>query len=587
MTEKNLETIRHSFAHVLAAAVYQMFPEAKFGIGPTIENGFYYDFELPRTLIPEDLEIIEGKMKNIIKAGIKFEGKEISVAEAKKFFQEAKQPYKIELIEDLAAEGKKEVKIYKSGDFVDLCFGPHVESTSELNAKAFQLTSIAGAYWRGNENNAMLQRIYGVAFVSEEDLKKYLAQEEEAKKRDHRLINKTMDLFEINDEVGAGFVILHPNGARIRHEIEKYWKDEHFKRGYDLVYTPHIGRIDLWKKSGHWDHYREMIYPSMKIDKEQFLLKPMNCPFHVMIYKSKLHSYKDLPIRLAEIGTVYRYEKAGVLHGLLRVRMITQDDAHIFCRPDQLEEEIAKVYDLAKEMLGKFGFEKFEIELALRDEANKKNYIGSEENWKKAEETLRAVLKKKSLSFKEEPGEAKFYGPAIDIKLLDALGRPWQGPTIQVDFNFPEKFDLNYIDEHGKKQRVVMIHRTVLGAIGERFIGNLIEHYGGLFPLWLAPEQVRILPISDKFNDYAQKVLDALVTDDIRAKIDDSNESLGKKIRNAELEKVPYMFIVGEKEKKAETISIRHHSKGDLGSKKLEEILKILVSEIKEKKIVK
>ncbi|MCX6811846.1 MAG: threonine--tRNA ligase, partial [Candidatus Berkelbacteria bacterium] len=374
MTEKNLETIRHSFAHVLAAAVYQMFPEAKFGIGPTIEDGFYYDFELPRTLIPEDLEIIKGKMKDIIKSEVKFEKKEVEISEAKKFFEEAKQPYKIELIEDLKAEEKKKVTIYKSGDFVDLCSGPHVESTKDLNPKAFKLTSIAGAYWRGNENNAMLQRIYGVAFESEEDLKKYLEKEEEAKKRDHRLINKTMDLFSISDEVGAGFVLLHPNGARIRHEIEKYWKDEHLKRGYDLVYTPHIGRIGLWKKSGHYDHYREMMYPSMKIDKEQFLLKPMNCPFHVMIYKSHLHSYKELPIKLAEIGTVYRYEKAGVLHGLLRVRMITQDDAHIFCRPDQLEEEITKVYDLAKEMLGKFGFEKFEIELALRDEANKKNY---------------------------------------------------------------------------------------------------------------------------------------------------------------------------------------------------------------------
>jgi threonyl-tRNA synthetase len=327
------------------------------------------------------------------------------------------------------------------------------------------------------------------------------------------------------------------------------------------------------------------MYPSMQIDKVKYLLKPMNCPFHVMIYKSHLHSYKELPIKLAEIGTVYRYEKPGVLHGLLRVRMITQDDAHIFCRPDQLEEEISGVYDLAKEMLGKFGFEKFEIELALRDEANKKNYIGSEENWKKAEEALRAILKKKNLKFKEGPGEAKFYGPAIDIKLMDALGRPWQGPTIQVDFNFPEKFDLNYIDEHGKKQRVVMIHRTVLGAIGERFIGNLIEHYAGLFPLWLAPEQVRILTISDKFNDYAQEICQKLLDAEIRAKIDDSNESLGKKIRNAELEKVPYMFIVGKKEKKAGTVAIRHHSKGDLGSKKLEEILKILVSEIKEKKI--
>jgi len=600
MTEKNIETIRHSFAHVLASAVYQMFPEAKFGIGPTIEDGFYYDFELPRTLIPEDLEIIESKMKDIIKSGVKFEGKQIKIAEAKKFFEEAKQPYKIELIADLEKKEKSrrsdaadvgiptnasgKVTIYKTGDFVDLCSGPHVDSTKDLNLKSFKLTSIAGAYWKGNENNAMLQRIYGVAFENEKDLKKYMQEEEEAKKRDHRLINKTMDLFSISDEVGAGFVMLHPNGAMIRHEIEKYWKDEHLKNGYQLVYTPHVGRVGLWKKSGHWDHYREMMYPSMKIDKVEYLLKPMNCPFHVMIYKSHLHSYKELPIKLAEIGTVYRYEKPGVLHGLLRVRMITQDDAHIFCRPEQVEEEVAKVYDLSKEMLTKFGFKKFEIELALRDEANKKNYIGSEANWKKAEEALRAVLKKKNLKFKEGPGEAKFYGPAIDIKLLDALGRPWQGPTIQVDFNFPEKFNLTYIDEHGKKQRVAMIHRTVLGAIGERFIGNLIEHYAGLFPLWLAPEQVRVLIISDKFKKFGETIVKELVESGIRAKLDDSNESLGKKIRNAELQKINYMLIIGEKEEKAGTVSVRNNSKGDLGSMTIKKLSNKLLTEIKQKK---
>lgn len=582
---KNLEKIRHSFAHIMAAAVYEMFPEAKFGIGPTIEDGFYYDFDLPRTLIPEDLPLIEERMKKILKKDIKFAKKEVTTAEAKKLFETAKQNYKVELLEDIEKKGEKKVTIYKSGNFVDLCSGPHVSSSKELDPESFKLTSIAGAYWKGNEKNSMLQRIYGVAFADKKELKNHLKELEEAKKRDHRKINKEMDLYTISDEVGAGFVILRPNGAIIRHEIEKFWNELHLKNDYQLIYTPHVGKLDLWKKSGHWNHYREMMYPPMKLDNVTYLLKPMNCPFHVMVYKSDIRSYRDLPYKTAEIATVYRYEKPGVLHGLLRVRMITQDDAHVFCREDQLEEEIEKVYDLAMEMLKIFGFEKFEAELAVRDEANKKNYIGEEKNWQKAEEALVAVLNKKKQKYTRAEGEAKFYGPSIDIKLIDAFGRAWQGPTIQVDFNFPEKFDLNYIDEHGKKQRVVMIHRTVLGALGERFIGNLIEHYGGHFPLWLAPEQARVLPVSDKFNEYGSEVVEKLKQAGIRAKIDDSSESLNKKIRNAELQKVPYMLVVGEKEKKRGGVAVRHNKEGDMGAKRVEDLVKEMKKEIDKKEI--
>lgn len=574
---KNLETIRHSFAHVLAAAVYQMFPEAKFGIGPTIENGFYYDFELPRTLIPEDLEIIEGKMKDIIKSDVKFEKKEVEVSEAKKFFEEAKQPYKIELIEDLKAEEKKKVTIYKSGDFVDLCSGPHVESTKDLNPKAFKLTSIAGAYWRGNENNAMLQRIYGVAFEKEEDLKKFLAQEEEAKKRDHRVIGKAMDLFSFHEEA-PGMPFWHGNGVIIFDTLVDRWRKIQESHGYLEIRLPDLLDQGLWVKSGHYDHYKDgMFFTGEKENK--LALRPMDCPGAILYYQEKLHSYHEMPIRLSELGTVYRKEQSGELHGLMRVQHITQDDAHIFISEEMIEDEVIEVLKIMDEIYKPFDM-KHEIFLSTKPD----NAMGDIKTWQKAENALKSALKQNKTNYSIKEKDGAFYGPKIDIHLKDSLGRTWQTGTIQLDFFMPERFKLKYIDQNGKEKTPVMIHRALMGSL-ERFIGILIEHYGGLFPLWLAPEQVRILPISDKFNDYAQKALEELVAADIRAKIDDSNESLGKKIRNAELEKVPYMFIVGEKEKKAGTVSVRHHSKGDLGTKKLEEILKILVGEIKEKKI--
>jgi len=582
MEDSKLKKIRHSLAHVMAAAVWQMFPETKFGIGPTIENGFYYDFDLPRTLIPEDLPLIEERMKKIIKEDVKFIKKSINIDKAIKFFTKANQKYKIELLKDLRKKGEKQVTLYKSGDFVDLCRGPHLKSTKELDPDAFKLVSIAGAYWKGSETNPMLQRIYGVAFENKKDLVKHLRYLKEVEKRDHRKLGKEMDIFQISDEIGAGLPIFQPNGALIRDEIERFWKEEHRKRGYKYIYTPHIGKLSLWKKSGHWQHYREMMYSPIEIDGTKYLLKPMNCPFHVQVYKSDVRSYRDLPFKTAEIGTVYRWEKPGVLHGLLRVRMISQDDAHIFCRINQLEKEIEDVLELAFYMLKSFGFKEFEIELAVRDEAGKKNYIGKENYWQRAEAALVSVLDKKKLKYVRAEGEAKFYGPSIDIKLKDALGRFWQGPTIQVDFNFPEKFNLNYIDEQGKKIRPVMVHRTVLGAM-ERFIGNLIEHWAGHFPLWLAPEQVRILPVSDKFKGYADKLGKRCQEMGIRFRVDEAAETLGKRIREAEIKKIPYILVVGEKEERSETVAVRHSKRGDLGKMRMIDFLKKIKKEIETK----
>jgi len=439
MKKLKIEIIRHSISHVLAAAVEQLFPGVKFGIGPVIKDGFYYDFDNLK-ISKEDLSKIEEKMRQLIKQDLKFAKKEISQAEAKKIFKN--QPYKLELL-----AGLKKITIYKTGDFVDLCRGPHIKSTKEIKSNVFKLTKIAGAYWRGDEKNKMLQRIYGVAFNSQKELNEYLAKQIEAEKRDHRQLNQMLDLYQISDEVGAGLIILHPKGAIIREEIEKFWKQEHQKHGYQYVSSPHIGKLDLWKKSGHWEFYRENLYPPMEIEGNQYLLKPMNCPFHVQIYQSQIRSYKELPIRYCELGTVYRYEKTGVLHGLLRVRGFTQDDAHIFCRPDQLAQEVVGVLNLALFMLKSFGFKEYQFELAVRDaKAKKKNYLGSDKIWQKAEKALVYALEKKKLKYYRAEGEAVFYGPKIDIKLIDALGRGWQGPTIQVDFNFPEKFDLNYID---------------------------------------------------------------------------------------------------------------------------------------------
>lgn len=571
-----IETIRHSLAHILAAAVQEIFPEAKFAMGPAIENGFYYDFELKRSLTPQDLPKIEKKMAELIKKDLPFVKKEISKVKAKALFKN--QPYKLELLEEI-----KKVTIYQSGPFTDLCKGPHVKSTKELGP--FKLTKIAGAYWKGDEKNKMLQRIYGVAFADKKQLNAYLLKQEEAAKSDHRQLNHSLNLYLISEEVGPGLIILKPKGAIIREEIEKFWKEVHRGGGYEYVSTPHIGRLDLWKKSGHWEFYRENLFSPMQIEDNQYLLKPMNCPFHVQIYQSEIRSYRDLPIRYCELGTVYRYEKAGVLHGLMRVRGFTQDDAHIFCRPDQLADEVVGVLNLAIFMLKKFGFKKYELELAVRDQkAKKKKYLGDEKVWQQAEQALTYALNKKKLKYQRAEGEAVFYGPKIDIKLIDSLGRGWQGPTIQVDFNFPEKFNLSYIDSQGQKQQPIMIHRTVLGATDTRFLGNLIEHYGGAMPVWLSPEQSWIIPVGAAHKKYARQIAKELEAADIRFLLRDDNETVSKKIRDGQIQKIPYLLIVGDKEIKANSVALRDRKKGDLGPIKIDKFIEKVKEEIKTKK---
>ncbi|MBC8275030.1 MAG: threonine--tRNA ligase [Chloroflexi bacterium] len=551
--EARFERMRHSAAHVMAEAVQFFFPGARFGIGPAIEDGFYYDFELPRALVPEDLTAIESKMREIIAANLPFIGEELSKAKAKKLFSE--QPYKLELIEELP---DKTVTIYRQGSFVDLCRGPHVNSTSEV--KAFKLTSIAGAYWRGDERRPMLQRIYGVAFDTQAELEGYLARLAEAAKRDHRKLGKELDLFSLHDEAGPGLVHWHPKGALVRQIIEDFWKVEHRKRGYEIIYTPHIAKVDLWKTSGHWDFYRDNLYSPMDIEGQEYIIKPMNCLGHILIYKTQLRSYRNLPLRYAELGTVYRYERSGVLHGLARVRGFTQDDAHIFCRPDQLEAEVTEVVQLARFMMETFGFNEYELLLSTRPD----KYAGNVQIWEDATEALKNVLEKLKLDFTIDPGEGVFYGPKIDIKLRDALGRLWQGPTIQVDFNLPQRFDVNYIGEDGSEHQVVMVHRTVLGSM-ERFMACLIEHYAGAFPVWLSPVQVVIIPIADRHLIYAHRVADELRESGIRVQVDNRSERMNLKIREAQLTKIPYMFVVGEKELDASKVSLRLRNGEDLG----------------------
>jgi len=542
------KTLWHSTSHVLAQAVKRLYPKVKLGIGPAIDDGFYYDFD-NLTITPEDLIKIESEIQKIIKEDNKFVKKELTKEEAKKLFKD--QPYKLELIDEIP---EKKVTIYTNGDFTDLCAGPHINSTKEI--KAFKLLKIAGAYWKGDEKNKQLQRIYGISFGSEKELEDYLKLIEEADKRDHLKLGKRLDLFSIHPEVGAGLAHWHPKGAIIRNEIENFWKAEHRKRGYSYVYTPHIGKIDLWKKSKHWEFYRDSMYSPMKIDTVEYLIKPMNCPFHIQIYQSALRSYRELPIRYCELGTVYRYERAGTLHGLTRVRGFTQDDSHIFCTEEQLQGEIENVLELALYMLKTFGFKEFKIDLSIRNPNNKSKYLGTDESWKNAEESLVKALKKKKLDYKVAEGEAVFYGPKIDIKLLDTLNREWQGPTIQVDFNFPEKFDITYEGADGKRHRPVMVHRTVLGSM-ERFVGCLIEHYGGKFPLWLAPKQVILLTVSDKNIDFAKKLCEEMKGKDIRAELDARSESIGKKVRDAQLEFINYIVTIGDKEEQSKNLAVR------------------------------
>jgi threonyl-tRNA synthetase len=566
-----LVTIRHSASHVMAEAVLSIFPNTKFGIGPAIEDGFYYDFELPRSLTPEDLPVIENKMGEIIKANLPFNYKELGKEEAKQLF--ASQPYKLELIEELPDE---KVGIYEQGTFTDLCRGPHVKSTGEI--KAFKLTSIAGAYWRGDEHNTMLQRIYGIAFENRKELDEYLERIEEAKKRDHRKLGKDLDLFLTPDEIGGGLVILTPKGGRIRTVVEDFWRREHFANGYEILYTPHIGLSNLWRTSGHLDFYHENMYSPITIDEQEYYLKPMNCPFHMLAYKSRIRSYRELPLRWAELGTVYRYERSGVLHGLLRVRGFTQDDAHIICTPEQMNSEMSEVLRFSLHILRSFGFQKYKVYLSTRPG----KWIGTDQMWKDAQEALRKVINENNLEYEVDEGGGVFYGPKIDLKAEDAIGREWQLSTIQFDFNLPERFDLTYVGVDGQEHRPYMIHRALFGS-WERFFGLLIEHYAGAFPVWLAPVQVKIIPVSDRHIDYADKLLTDFKKSGIRVEVDDRSERMNLKIRQAQLEKIPYMVIVGDKEASDNTVSARCRSGEQLPVQPFTDFIEMVQADITSK----
>lgn len=568
MTQKKyeVEVIRHSLSHVMAAAVVEMFPEAKLGIGPAIENGFYYDFDLPRTLIPEDLPLIEEKMRDIIKKNEPFEKQEITIPEAIKHLEGTSQTYKLDLVRELDEQGEKKVSLYKSANFVDLCKGPHVESTSDLKNAGWKLDKIAGAYWKGSEKNKMLQRIYGLAFESKSDLEIYLKQREEAEKRDHRKLGAELDLFSFHEE-GPGFPFWHNKGMVIWNTLLDWWRLEHKKAGYQETKTPIILSRDLWEKSGHWDHYKNNMYFT-KIDDRDFAVKPMNCPGGMLLYKEKVHSYREFPLRVAEIGQVHRHELAGTLHGLMRVRTFHQDDAHIFCTEEQIEKEVIGVINLVDKMYGKLGL-KYHLELSTRP---LEGSIGSDEMWKKAEDSLRQALENKKVEYKLNPGDGAFYGPKIDFHIEDAIGRTWQTGTVQLDFAMPERFELEYVSEDGSPKRPVMLHRVIFGSI-ERFIGILTEHYAGAFPVWLAPVQVTILPIADRHNSYAQQVAKELINTDIRVEVDERTESIGKKIRESEIKKIPYMFVVGDKETESDKVSVRKYGEGDKGQMDIAEII--------------
>jgi threonyl-tRNA synthetase len=548
---EGLDILRHSTAHLMAKAVLDLYGiDVKVAIGPAIEDGFYYDFDREIPFTPEDFESIEVKMQETVKSGIPFERKVLAKAEAIALFEEKGEPYKVELLNEIEADT---VSLYQLGDFVDLCRGPHVPNSSWL--QVFKLIKVAGAYWRGDEHNTMLQRLYGTAFNDKKKLKKYLNDLEEAKKRDHRKLGKELGLFTISDQVGPGLILWQPKGALLRRLIEDYWKEEHYRHDYELLYTPHIAKLDLWKTSGHLDFYSENMYSSMAIDEVQYQLKPMNCPFHISIYKSQMRSYREFPVRWCELGTVYRYERTGVLHGLLRVRGFTQDDAHIFCRPDQLEEEIFNILDLNLHILETFGFDQYDIYLSTRPD----KYVGSEEHWQKATDALEQALEKRGLTYQIDPGEGVFYGPKIDIKIKDVLGRSWQCSTIQVDFNLPERFEVSYIGEDGREHQPIMIHRALMGSL-ERFIGVLIENYAGAFPIWLAPVQARIMNITDAQNEYCKKIYQELRRSGVRIEQDLRNEKLNYKIREAQLAKIPYMLVVGDREAESGTVTVRERS---------------------------
>ncbi|MHB0867717.1 MAG: threonine--tRNA ligase [Thermoleophilia bacterium] len=569
---EGIQIIRHSASHVLAAAVMELYPGTQLGIGPAIADGFYYDFLLPQPLPESDLGKIEKKMRYLIKARLPFERRELSLEEARELF--AEQPFKLELIDELP-EGELP-SVYTGGAFTDLCRGPHIPDTGRI--KSFKLLSVAGAYWRGDEKNPMLTRIYATAFASQQELDEHMERLKEAERRDHRLLGKQLDLFHIDEEVGAGLPLWHPKGALIRKLIEDFWRDSHLDNGYEMVMIPHIASVDLWKTSGHWEFYRESMYSPMDIDGAEYIVKPMNCPGHIKIYKSRTRSYRELPIRWAELGTVYRYERSGALHGLLRVRGFTQDDAHLFVRPDQLEDEIVEIIKFVLFMLRTFGFEDYEVYLSTRPEKS----VGSDEHWEQATEALRSALEAVGLGYELDPGEGVFYGPKIDMKIRDAIGRAWQCTTIQVDFNLPERFDITYIGEDNAEHRPIMIHRALLGSL-ERFIGCLIEHYAGAFPVWLAPVQAILLPVADRHLDYCEQVAAQLAARRIRVQTDSRKESVGRKIRDAEMEKVPYMLVIGDKEESTGTVSVRSYRDGDLGPREVPRLISDILRQVEDK----
>ncbi len=562
----DLEVLRHSASHVMAHAVKDLFPDVKLAIGPSTDEGFYYDIDRDTPFTPEDLEKIEKKMKEIIKKNSPFIRKDIPKTEAIELFKKMGENYKVEILQEIQDDM---VSIYEEGGFIDLCRGPHLPKTGKV--KAFKLLSIAGAYWRGDERNKMLQRIYGTAFDNKDDLNAYLNFLEEVKKRDHRKLGRELDLFSLSDEIGPGLILWHPNGAIIRKTIEDFWRNEHLKADYKILYTPHIAKLNLWQKSGHWDFYRENMYSPMEIDEVAYELKPMNCPFHIDIYKSSLRSYRELPVRYAELGTVYRYERSGVLHGLLRVRGFTQDDAHIFCMEEQIEDEILSILDFTLFILRTFGFDSYDIYLSTRPE----KYVGTLENWERATGALKQALEKKGLSYMIDPGEGVFYGPKIDIKIKDSLNRAWQCSTIQVDFNNPERFGITYRGSDGKEHRPIMIHRALMGSL-ERFFGILIEHYAGVFPLWLSPVQVSVLTIAERHGDYAQEIGRALKNSDIRTGINTDNEKIGYKIREATVRKIPYLVIIGDKEVSEKTITVRKRNGENIGPFTIEQFIGII-----------
>ncbi len=600
MNKEQLELMRHSLSHIMAEAVLKFYPNAKLAIGPAIENGFYYDFDLgDEAFSKDDLKKIEKEMRKIVSADQKFEHFNLPIDEAKEKL--AGNPYKLEMVDQLAVEGEKEISFYKNLDqdgnevFVDMCRGPHVASTKQVGA--FKLHKVAGAYWRGDEKNKMLQRIYGLAFETREEIEKYLKLLEEAEKRDHRVIGK--DLFLLDPMVGLGLAMWKPKGALLWHIMEDFWYQAHLRAGYQLVRSPHIGSRQLWETSGHWNFYNDSMYPAIEVSKslkevqlgqtvdrpkEEYLLKPMNCPFHVQLYKAEMWSYKDLPLRWAECGTVYRYEKSGELSGLVRVRGFTQDDAHIICTKDQVEQELVRVAEFIKYIFETFGFKEYKICLSLRDPQNKDKYAGNDSGWEFTEAVMEKVAGQLGVEYEKELGEAAFYGPKLDYKIKDVLGREWQCSTLQFDFNLPEKFKMTYINNEGKEEQPFMLHRALFGSF-ERFVGLLIEHYAGAFPLWLSPEQVRVLPVSEKFDDYAKEVVEELIKNGLRARLDSESESLPKRIRNGEKAKVPYLLVVGEKEAADRTVAVRQRSQGDLGARAIAEFISEAV-QANEKKII-